>query len=62
MSVFITLLIGICLLVVFFLMNMGVIAVFSSPEDKEAHKGCGTAIVFFCVVIVVLYSLRSCVS
>lgn len=62
MEILLTFFIGICLLVVFILCNLGVYSIFAEPEDSETRKGCGVVLLGICVVIAILYGLRSCVS
>jgi hypothetical protein len=62
MSVVLTILIGICVLVVFLLINIIIIPIVSGNTSKEENDGCFIVLFIFIVIIAILYGLRACIS
>lgn len=62
MSVVLTILIGICVLEVFLLINIIIIPIVSGNTSKEENDGCFIVLFIFIVIIAILYGLRACIS
>ncbi len=64
MYVFLTIIIGLILLILFGLGNMGVIALFSDELDEVKKDGCsifGFVIIVLVILLLIVYGLRTCV-
>lgn len=62
MSTFLSIVIGICMLVLYFLGGIAIIPMLDGDTSEGERKGCCSFFLLFIIVIAILYGLRTCVS
>lgn len=62
MSVILTILIGLIIMAIFILVNIGVFSIFDDKVGNEGCMGFGFIIAILVVIVLVLYGIRACAS